>query len=104
MRKLRLDLDALDVESFTTDLASSAAGTVQGLLSVYCTPECDTVNQTCNYASCGGPTCYGNGDTCFNSCGDCGSYYCEGGSAGFSCVASCAYTCSPCNPSVNEIC
>ena len=64
MRKLRLDLEDLDVQSFDTGEASGTRGTVQGLEVTVL--RCDT-----------GPTGCEGANTCALSCdGACGSYYC----------------------------
>jgi hypothetical protein len=62
MRKLHLDLDDVQVESFATAEAGDEAGTVQAHVSLRCTGgglTCDNGN-TCVYAdTCGDwPTCY----------------------------------------------
>jgi hypothetical protein len=73
MKKLRLDVDRLEVESFAIARGGEARGTVEGHVSLRCTG--------------GGATC--NGD---NTCAD--GYTC--GAAG-SCYLSCAGTCpAPC--------
>jgi hypothetical protein len=65
MRKIRLDLERLDVESFATAEAEPARGTVRGLWSQPGT--CDLVVATCQV----------NG-TCVWTCGArCGSSTCE---------------------------
>lgn len=69
MRKLRLDLDAVTVESFSTDAAAAGKGTVdarQGRITF----------------GCPAPT---TPDTCANTCGC-------GGGTGYTCV-SCMVTC-----------
>ena len=62
MRKLRLNLEALQVESFATDADSSRRGTVQGRQS-YSGPSHITVCPVI----CGGDPSYE--DTCDVSCG-----------------------------------
>ena len=69
MRKLRLELDALKVETFDTrDGAARAAGTVRAHDSDSDEPaSTDFNNYSCNIMSCGG--------TCWltpNVCGSCG--------------------------------
>jgi hypothetical protein len=88
MRKIRLDLEALEVESFDTGDGQPPRGTVQGLGATHtCDLQCNnTPNGTCD----GGMTCL-LWDTCLES--NCGYY-------------SCAYTCPPsagetCDPSCN---
>jgi hypothetical protein len=98
MKKLTLDLDAMNVESFTTMPEEGANGTVMGYITAwsecggaYCTfdgcpdfsrtPQCNTAAVTCDYgptmnpidAECNANTMAGNtcqgGDTCYNTCG-----------------------------------
>ena len=58
MRKLRLDTDALQVESFTSGESGALRGTVRGYLTGACTHDALTCNgaATCN----GVETCDGN--------------------------------------------
>ncbi len=62
MKKLRLDLEGLAVESFDTEPASGDRGTVRGHAeyTVFCaTPECTGPNGTsCNWSAC--HTCAGS--------------------------------------------
>jgi hypothetical protein len=71
MKKLTLDLDALDVESFPTAAAVENVGTVHGHITLYCSDQsCDHCNTlacdskfeqcmptldglTCMYETCG---------------------------------------------------
>ena len=70
MRKLQLDLDTLDVQSFATDDAQEEPGTVQA---------------------------YSGSATCADSCdGVCGSYFCASDEP-YTCEFSCIWTCT-CNP------
>ncbi|HEX6746370.1 MAG TPA: hypothetical protein VF092_03570 [Longimicrobium sp.] len=65
MRKLRLDVDSLAVESFATVVAADAPGTVRGA---------EIITQTCSP----GPTCHPSceeSDTCATSCA--GGPYCD---------------------------
>ena len=77
MRKLRLDLEHLSVESFDTTRAKPGSGTVYGeqcTCYTACTcPGCPTCDASCN------GTC---GDTCAASCG--------GTCAGATCAERCA--------------
>jgi hypothetical protein len=76
MRKLKLNLDALSVESFEPSKEREDAGTVRGYLSAYyelCNVD-DTWQQTCTCE----PTC--NADTCFN---------CGGGGGTGGCTVTC---------------
>lgn len=72
MRKLKLELETLDVQSFQTDVEGGRAGTVRGHDTVeteWCTgyPEC--VSRRCDTKN----------DTCYGTCGcteNCQSLYC----------------------------
>ena len=94
MKKLRLELDDLTVESFATDGLTPEVGTVRAHETLLrCSEGCDTGANTCD----GGSTCDG-GDSCVVSCSDCGTNNC-GYTAGVSCgQLSCVYTCTSCNP------
>jgi hypothetical protein len=72
MRKLKLDLDTLDVESFSTVRQQDHPGTIQGH---------DSGQQTC-------------ADSCD---GVCSSYFCPSGTEPDSCEFSCIWTCDTCN-------
>ena len=70
MRKIKLDIDALEVDSFETKPAAVERGTVRGHATQYgsCQGSC--------VASCGGPTCESPCQveptfylTCMESCG-----------------------------------
>lgn len=95
MNKLRLRLDELAVEGFSTTPAAPASGTVvgqQGTHYSYCTCNMPTCDPTCAY-SCDDETCYGYftcgwqqtceatcldtcGPSCYDTCPrDCGPYY-----------------------------
>ena len=84
MKKLRLDLDALVVESFQTALDGTARGTVAANLEAKGSQsdckECNyTLPPTC--MSCGEPVCpigsYTECPSCINSCSGCdGSCVC----------------------------
>lgn len=80
MRKLKLDLDQLVVDSFSTQVRPKRGGTVRGQACT-CYTQCDTCPgcPTCD-ASCNG-TC---GATCAGTCG---------GSCAGTCDASCNGTC-----------
>jgi hypothetical protein len=84
MRKIRLDSDALRVESFVPAEQVAMRGTVRGMASLYwedCSPSetcpggypCDPSQQSC------GGTCHEN--TCHPGCGG-GSAGCSGGCSG----------------------
>ncbi|HEU4882963.1 MAG TPA: hypothetical protein VFT45_11970 [Longimicrobium sp.] len=85
MRKLKLDVDQLTVDSFDTKASDGArAGTVQGFAPPTfwesCNGSCDYTCGTCNascascvscYNTCGntcGPSCYGTCQTCLTNC------------------------------------
>lgn len=105
MKKLRLNLDELQVSSFVAGEAATGSGTVQANITGLCSARCDTEN-TCGANTCGQNTCNGAHYTCALSCTDCGTYYCAtGGScdAG-TCVYSCGWTaCDNCQQSENEV-
>jgi hypothetical protein len=69
MRKLKLALETLQVESFNTAAAAEARGTVRGAEGTF-NADCDTNNNWCTYQtyelqSCGGTcNCPGATDTC----------------------------------------
>lgn len=68
MKKLRLDLDALAVDSFNTALPPGGRGTVRGAEPT--DVGCGTYDGTC-YNTCGGPAYPTNGNTCYYlSCGE----------------------------------
>jgi len=65
MRKLHLDPDALEVQSFSTDEAEKRWGTVRGMDSA-------TVDQdTCHTCPSDVDTCVSCQGTCFNTCSTC---------------------------------
>ena len=70
MKKLKLDVDALAVESFDTRAAESGAGTVHGHISYPngCHTPPDSYPETCDYATCAGNTCW---QSCNGTC-NCG--------------------------------
>ena len=59
MKKCRLNLDELDVESFATSASMPQAGTVRAYETEY----------TCNYDTCDYGTCTANYYTCDAQCG-----------------------------------
>lgn len=84
MKKMKLDFDALTVETFETgEDAAKREGTVKA--------HAETLD--------GSPTCNG-GNTCWDSCdGVCGSYFCVP-TEGNSCQqVTCIWSCSTCNQS-----
>ena len=96
MKKMKLSLDDLKVESFQTtpDAGEGEKGTVFGYLTQDLTicDTCDTCNASCNgtcNASCGGTcgnTCNG---TCHASCGGTCDASCNGGCGGVTCPEMC---------------
>lgn len=84
MKKIRLDVEALEVASFELSAGDAENGTVRGYLSAYyelCHAD-DTWQQSCTCE----PTC--NAATCYNctaACGtaDCGSAACSIGCSEF---------------------
>lgn len=82
MKKLRLNLDELEVESFETEAEHAERGTVHGhaQYSAYCPPgeslqasNCPTCQQTCVATCYGQNTCEGvftcgPGSTCLGTC------------------------------------
>jgi len=73
MAKLKLDLDALEVESFGTDTADRARGTVHGNSTISELPcTLDTCHHSCGWSEidCWTQGCRTDFDTChdFGSC------------------------------------
>jgi hypothetical protein len=107
MKKMRLALDALAVESFATERASAGSGTVHGRgmdasYPIACDPPSDSMDpflDTCQYATCAGSTCWQScNGTC--NCGG-GSAGCGTASAGYTYCwkdASCIEQCDPITP------
>ena len=96
MKKLQLNLDQLQIESFDTSPETSSAdeGTVYGLTGSgepeFCTELCThplICGQTGN--TCGN-TC---GGTCVNTCGNTCNASCNGTCSGNTCGSSCGFTC-----------
>ena len=111
MRKLKLALDAIQVESFTTHSGAAARGTVDGQQrqTFGCptwtcpAPTLDTCDQaTCDYScngGCGtGATCYSCVQTCAVSCQSC-AVSCD--SCVATCDATCNWTCGSCMATCN---
>lgn len=75
MKKLRLDLESLVVDSFETGEEKELKGTVRGLA----TTLCNTVDRTCDgAATCDGPTCNRADYSCALSCTACNTQRCGG--------------------------
>jgi hypothetical protein len=82
MKKIKLELDRLDVESFAVTPARGERGTVRGHDTVGCTPAgaCETLFTcySCDGGSCEGASCHLDftctdcGGTCAETCIDCG--------------------------------
>jgi hypothetical protein len=99
--KLRLNLDQLTVDSFTTEHTRRQSGTVHGqqcTCPTACTcPGCPTCDASCN-GTCGdtcAASCYG---TCGDSC-DCSGWTCPGYCTGNEATCNNYGTCDP-----NRIC
>jgi hypothetical protein len=85
MKKLKLEIDALAVESFDTFVAPDGEGTVRGLESYPngCFPPSGSVDpaiDSCAYATCAGDTCW---QSCNGTCNCGGSAGCPQESAGY---------------------
>jgi hypothetical protein len=95
MKKLKLSLDALEVQSFTTAANARSRGTVHGEQECTCDtctyPNCETCNATCP-------------DTCGNSCaGTC--YSCDTYCKTMEHYATCDYvSCAPSCETMNCWC
>jgi hypothetical protein len=73
MRKLHLQLEALNVETFATDGDRGPRGTVAGRESITQAQTCGT---GCGGYTDGGDTCVGGKATCYDSCDTfCNSYF-----------------------------
>jgi hypothetical protein len=72
MRKLKLEIDSLQVESFEAHAAKEQRGTVRGLLTAYY--ELCNVDDTWQVSCTCEPTC--NAQTCYNCSAACGSAGC----------------------------
>src|SRR5687768_15794960 len=105
MRKIRLDLEAIDVETFATTSASTQKGTLFGHDSQFQT-RC---MQTCNLDT----TCYESGDMCTAACTGLGvecytadpAYYACTGAQPCTGQAACTHTtCTVDNVTCNATC
>ena len=76
MRKLKLDLDSLDVQSFATDGETPASGTVLGQSGL-----CQSTYYGCTYTDF---------ESCIPTCNTC-----DQGTCPQSCFGSCGETCEP---------
>jgi hypothetical protein len=95
MKKLRLSLDALQVDTFDPASTDAGQGTVVGeqigTVAVSCRGTCVTCGASCFTCalSCGA-TC---GGSCFATC----DYSCEGSTCqGPSCIPTCELSCETC--------
>jgi hypothetical protein len=93
MKKLRLELDELEVESFSTVTGETERATVEGQalsqqFNSQCCPQSASVPVACICASAGEL-----GDTCETTCNPNDCFTCNGG---FSCAANCTATCLRC--------
>jgi hypothetical protein len=88
MRKLKLEIDALRVESFAPEAEQEAAGTVRAYFTAYyeLCYEGDTWQQSCTCE----PTC--NAETCYSCQTGCGACQTAGGTCG---EPACTGTCYP---------
>ena len=87
MRKVKLDLDAIQVESFEASGGGGTRGTVRGHLCPCCCCDpccctcCDTCQATCPATcpyTCAGDTCIScPGDTCAWTCETCYVKICD---------------------------
>ena len=111
MKKLRLDLDAIRVDTFSTTRAEEGRGTVKGhVCCCGCCPCCCTGGNSCAgtcgtcLTACG--TCQTDCGTCATACGTCESCgTCPGQwSCDYSCYGSCDYTCDYCPSNYQVIC
>ena len=95
MRKLKLEIETLVVESFDTRAAEGGAGTVHGHASypLGCHTPPDSYPDTCDYATCAGMTCW---ESCNGTC-DCGTVGCPRYTDFTNCPEhlSCMYGCHP---------
>ena len=93
MRKLKLQLEDLRIDSFTTTGSRKEKGTVYGeqcTCQTACTcPGCPTCDASCN-GTCGGTCAATCNASCYGTC----DYSCDGG---FSCYQTCNHY-SGCTP------
>jgi hypothetical protein len=100
MKKIRLDLDMLSVESFrTTDDGADARGTVQAHIPPFTEGrECESIDVCTNY-NC--QTQYDCPCTCVTDCGTCGATQCGtcyDPSCGYTYCGTCETQCGTCDP------
>jgi hypothetical protein len=102
MRKLTLDLDAIRVESFSTQPQPATRGTVdakqQGRETFGCTLACTQPGEnTCDPSCAGSCTCPGPSqwNTCFTCDITCAGTTCNGALTCGTCQATCNYATGP---------
>ena len=94
MKKMRLDIEQLAVESFGTAGPARPRGTVRGHV-----PETQ-LYPTCYLTECGQNTC---AETCGNSChGTCGEATCGEATCGGATCITCEWTCQNCGCTWNK--
>jgi hypothetical protein len=100
MKKLRLELDSLAVESFDTAAAQKPKGTVFGeqctcntMCAQQTCPGCPTCDNTCAY-TCDDATCPAC-PTCAASCNGSCEATCYGTCGEYTCAFTCEETCRP---------
>jgi hypothetical protein len=105
MRKVRLDIDNLQVESFETASAAGGRGTVRGLGFVVGVGTVEPVSGQCgSYPNCPSPLCVDtplascDNASCHASCGDSCNGTCQSCATCNSCQESCLGTCGACIP------
>lgn len=69
MQKMKLRLDDLRIDSFSTSDAKGEHGTVHGHDCVTCTNACNCNGTAATDCGCGSNTCYCG--TAYTDCGDC---------------------------------
>jgi hypothetical protein len=90
MRKIKLDIDSLRVESFDLESEANGPSTIQGYAEAVGGAEPATNSPSCPTNGCG--TCY---ETCWKTC----AYTCEGTTGG---TETQWYSCNPCDATTPE--
>jgi len=101
MKKIRLDLESLKVESFVTSHADKGnAGTVFGMGNTYCEATCNEISFTCNGVQGGCPV----SDTCDWTYPEATTCTAPGNTDGCTILACNTqdWTCDPCVASCNS--
>ena len=94
MGKIRLDVDALRVESFETSAGAAPRGTVRGHGDTLAYDRCDTNEANCTLycpGGSGGASCDGSCDSCYGCGTDTAAASCNGTCAGATCGETCLY-------------